>query len=198
MKARERACTVCGTVDVTASKATKCAKCTDNARREVKRQQEKEFIENLGYTQVEFVGMNAHLKPEWRFTHECGSRQTWTFGNIQKRVKADPNTVPCSVCGGIRRARIATTVSAENRKIKNGDTWPDYLAIARRLTAGTYRQHKEEINPQDLRRSHRGYQLDHIMSIAEGYERGLPPEYIARKENLQMLPAFENKSKGRK
>lgn len=198
MKAKERVCVVCGTVDITASKATKCAKCTDSSRRESKRKEEKEFIENIGYTQVEFVGMNAHLKPEWKFTHDCGTRQTWTFNNLVKRVKADPNTIPCSVCGGVRRAKIATAVSAENRKIKNHETWPDYLAVVRRLTAGIYRQYKNEINPMDLRRSHRGYQLDHIMSIAEGYERGLAPEYIARRENLQMLPAAENKSKGRK
>jgi len=198
MKAKERICTVCGTIDITASKATKCAKCTDNARREGKRQEEKEYIEALGYTGVEYVGFNAHLKPEWKFTHECGTRQVWTFNNLVKRVKADPNTVPCSVCGGVRRAKIATAVSAENRRIKNHETWPDYLAVVRRITANVYRQHKDEINPKDLRRSHRGYQLDHIMSIAEGYERGFLPEFVARKENLQMLPASENKSKGRK
>lgn len=196
--AKERICSCCGKSEMTASKAPICAECHNEARRKAKRQEEKEYIEALGYDDVQYVGMSVHLKPEWRFTHECGATQIWVYGNIVKRVKEDPDIVPCSSCGGKRRTKNGTAVSAENRKIKNPEGWPDYKLVTRRLSENTYAQYKSEINPLDLRRGHGAYHLDHIMSIAEGWELGHTPEYMARKENLQMLTSKENLSKGRK
>ena len=57
---------------------------------------------------------------------------------------------------------------------------------------------KEEINPLNLPRGMHSYHLDHIISIADGFEQGLPYKVIAAKENLQMLSAFDNLSKGRR
>jgi hypothetical protein len=195
--AKQRICTTCGAEEFTASRSKVCSDCYNEARRLVKRREEKEYIEALGYTGVQYIGFNIHLKPEWQFSHECGALQVWTFSNLLKRRKEDPDTIPCSACGGNRRTRNGTAVSAENRRIKNPEGWPDYLYVVRRMTEETYLKHKDEINPGNIQRS-RQWHLDHIISIAEGYETGLAPEFIARKENLQILTSFENLSKGRK
>lgn len=63
-------------------------------------------------------------------------------------------------------------------------------------TQRTYDIFKEEINPHDYPRGKCGvpgaWQLDHIMSVREGFERRIPVEIISAKENLQMLPWLEN------
>jgi hypothetical protein len=40
------------------------------------------------------------------------------------------------------------------------------------------------------------YQVDHIISIADGYRRSIPPEEIAELENLQFIPWRDNLMKG--
>ena len=41
------------------------------------------------------------------------------------------------------------------------------------------------------------HQIDHMISIAYGFDNNIPPEHLAHTTNLQMLPACENQSKGR-
>ena len=74
--------------------------------------------------------------------------------------------------------------------------YEDYCQKTRYLSDKTYQLHKDEINPLGLPRGLE-YHLDHIVPIIEGFKRGLPPEAMAVKENLQMLPAKENLSKGK-
>lgn len=76
--------------------------------------------------------------------------------------------------------------------------WEEYSTKARRLTEQTYKKNKHEINPLNLKRGIRTYHLDHKMPIIEGFLQGIPVEVIAAKENLQILPALTNMSKGRK
>lgn len=201
-EARERTCAECGVIDFTASKATVCAKCHTEARRKAKRQEEKEYIESLGYTNVEYVGFSSHLKPQWRFTHECGARQTWVYGNIVKRVKAEPGMMPCSKCGGSRRQAVAMEAYIAKYGISEEELakLTRYTKKVRGMTDTTYKLYEAEINPLKLKRGQGpdDYHLDHILSIYEGFKQGLPPEFIARKENLQMLKSKENLSKGRK
>jgi hypothetical protein len=63
-------------------------------------------------------------------------------------------------------------------------------------TERTYNLFKEEINPQNLPRGKCGvpgaWQLDHITSVREGFEKRIPVEVISAKGNLQMLPWLEN------
>lgn len=67
------------------------------------------------------------------------------------------------------------------------------------LTSKVYEEHKEEINPENHPRTlsgvEGGRQLDHIVSIKEGFEQGIDPELIACKENLQILTWQDNRSK---
>ena len=41
------------------------------------------------------------------------------------------------------------------------------------------------------------HQLDHMISIAYGFDNNIPPEHIAHTHNLQVIPSFSNRSKGR-
>lgn len=43
-----------------------------------------------------------------------------------------------------------------------------------------------------------GFQLDHMMSIKDGFENGIPPEFIGSIVNLQIIPWEENRKKGSK
>ena len=63
-------------------------------------------------------------------------------------------------------------------------------------TNRTYDLHKEEINPQNHPRGKCGvdgaWQLDHKISVRQGFEERIPVETMSAKENLQMLPWLDN------
>jgi hypothetical protein len=67
------------------------------------------------------------------------------------------------------------------------------------LTKKVYDANIDTINPLNYPRTlcgiDGGYQLDHIMSIKEGFTRNIPPEQMATLDNLQMLPWKENRTK---
>jgi len=64
------------------------------------------------------------------------------------------------------------------------------------FTKRSYRDKIDLINPNRYPRGRCGvagaYQLDHVISIKEGFVRGLSAEYIGSAENLQMLPWKQN------
>lgn len=64
------------------------------------------------------------------------------------------------------------------------------------ITANSYRDHYDEINPLGLPRNE--YHLDHIFSRIEGFIQEIPPEIIGHWKNLQMLPEVKNKEKSRR
>lgn len=76
-----------------------------------------------------------------------------------------------------------------------------YKTRVQRLTEQTYARFSNEINPNAFPRTlagvEGGYQLDHIKSTWRGFQEKLPPEEIAKKENLQMLPWLENLKKSK-
>ncbi len=45
------------------------------------------------------------------------------------------------------------------------------------------------------RRSFKGFHLDHIYPISQGFKQGIPPEAIAHIDNLQFMPAKRNLKK---
>lgn len=84
--------------------------------------------------------------------------------------------------------------------IKDVHLWERYRKKVRTLTEAVYKEHKSTINPLNLPRTRgsRGYHLDHRKAIVQCFLDGDPPEFAARLENLQMLQAVLNLSKGRK
>lgn len=94
--------------------------------------------------------------------------------------------------------RSYTQTEEFSRKHSNPNT-PEYKRYAGKvhtLTRKTYKLYKEEINPDDHPRTlcgvEGGYQLDHIITIKFGFENNIPPEVLAEKDNLRMLPWKEN------
>lgn len=75
--------------------------------------------------------------------------------------------------------------------------WEGYRAKTRRLSEQTYRANKATINPLNLKRGTFDYHLDHKFPIIEGFLQGIDPERLAAVDNLQLLPAKVNLSKGR-
>lgn len=150
------------------------------------------------YSDVTFDGRNKWSKPLWSFTHAaCGTHQQWTQGNLAKSFKLRPGVVPCSRCGA--KSRWANGMKAWIEKYGrdyDASEWKQYQRKVRQLSDRVYRKNKAIINPLNLPRGMRTYHLDHKLSIFEGFKQGLEPEVVARVENLQMLPATENISKG--
>lgn len=84
----------------------------------------------------------------------------------------------------------------EKRKNPNTSEFKKYSSRVHTLTRKTYELHKDEINPRNLPRTRcgvdGGYQLDHIVSIKEGFETGISAEELSCKDNLRMLPWKKN------
>lgn len=66
-------------------------------------------------------------------------------------------------------------------------------------TKNTYNEYKNEINPNNLPLGKAGvcgaHHLDHIMSVREAFAYSIPVELISSKENLRVIPWYENNSK---
>ena len=84
----------------------------------------------------------------------------------------------------------------------NTPKYKRYAGKVHRLSQKTYIKYKHEINPNDYIRTlcgvENGYQLDHIIPVREGFERGISPEEMSKKENLRMLPWKENLTRHKK
>ena len=54
------------------------------------------------------------------------------------------------------------------------------------------------INPENLKRGHKKYHLDHVYPILEGWKNKIDPEEISDYRNLKMLKHDENRNKSSK
>jgi hypothetical protein len=128
--------------------------------------------------------------------HSCDTKQTWTFSNLLKQLKTQPE--PCTSCGSKARTKNATAAYVEiygrDYDLKK---FTDYATKVRRMSDKLYHQHKALINPLGLKRGWRTHHLDHIVPIVECFKRGWPAAKAAALDNLQMLTALDNLSKGR-
>lgn len=74
-----------------------------------------------------------------------------------------------------------------------------YSDEVRRLSERSYKTYRGLINPNEHPRTvcgvEGGYQLDHVVSVKEGFERKIPAHVIAHVNNLQMLPWKKNRDK---
>lgn len=109
----------------------------------------------------------------------------------------------CSIsCFAKVMDRSYTQTEEFRNKQRNPNTpeYKKYVNQVHRLSRKIYEEYRQEINPNNHKRGLAGqdgvYHLDHIVSIKYGFDNNIPPEEIAKKENLQMLPWKENISKG--
>ncbi len=201
MKPRLITCMDCGVERLTCSQGIRCCKCQAKWRYTEGRNKIIKQLEDLGH-----VVEHESCTTEWggfgyTFTHlACGTTQTWSLANIKNRLRNCPDVAPCSKCGGQTRMIAARKGYKEKYGIDESriGEWNTYRRVTRSLTAKTYRENESEINPGALQRGMKTYHLDHIVPIIFGFLNNIPPAEIARKENLQLLPAKENLSKARK
>jgi transposase len=96
----------------------------------------------------------------------------------------------------VDRSYMKTEEYSKTLRNPNTPEYKKYAGKVHRLTRYTYEKYKGEINPNNYSRTicgvKNGYQLDHIIPIKFGYENDIPPEVLAEKSNLRMLPWKEN------
>jgi len=94
-------------------------------------------------------------------------------------------------------------------KIERGLIIPDeflsdykiYFKKVKKITETTYKKYKNIINPYNYERvvnGKKGFQLDHIYSIFEGFLNKVEPEIMGHIENLQMIKWEDNRFKSKK
>lgn len=82
---------------------------------------------------------------------------------------------------------------------RNDPIYSNFRKYRNRIAVRTrkvYEQFKHEINPMNLLLGKCGidgaYQIDHIISVRQGFDQGISVEMISAKENLQILPWLDN------
>ena len=88
----------------------------------------------------------------------------------------------------------------KNTRINNGtqisdektDNFNYYKRLTINRTLTIYRNNKQIINPNDLKRSKKGYHIDHKFSIKQGFLNNLPIEIITHPCNLHLIDYKEN------
>jgi len=198
-KRLELTCVDCGLKRFSFGRHERCNPCATLKKYKTLRD-EREALLNTMYIGVSRSEPTHYGKTAWTFTHvECGTTQTWSDSNLTKQLDLRPNSTPCKKCGAKERTDIARAAFVAKYGLDPAriDEWEIYLKTTRRLTEKNYHLHKATINPLNLDRGMDTYHLDHKFPIIEGFLQGHPPEFIARPENLQMLTATANLSKGR-
>lgn len=120
-----------------------------------------------------------------RKIHRCKPCNSKYVGSVNLGMKVPGN---CLRCGPLHP-----------RWNPNKKEFKTYSGKVHWLTSKNYKEHEDLINPLNLPRTlcgvEGGYQLDHKISILEGFMEYYKPEWIARVENLQMLSWEENLNK---
>ena len=103
----------------------------------------------------------------------------------------------CSHSCQQKTANVAAK-GAGSRKMRNPNMpeYKKYAGAVHRATREIYKEHIDIINPNRYPRPlcgvKDGWQLDHIKSIKECFEAGIPPSEAAAVSNLRMLPWKDN------
>jgi len=84
------------------------------------------------------------------------------------------------------RKKFPMTLHGRNRK--------EYTAAARYLTNIIYIQHRNQVDPKNLRSF--DFVLDHVYSIFDGFINNVPLDIITHQSNLQIINRKSNSSKG--
>ncbi len=72
-----------------------------------------------------------------------------------------------------------------------------YVDEVYKVTYKSLMKYSSEIKNLELRGRSEGYDLDHIFSIFEGFDKQIDPEIIGHWKNLRIVESSENRSKGK-
>ena len=217
----QRSCPKCGKVLYYSSKRN-LQRAVDNDRpcntcRVVSEEQKKKISKTLNGRKHDKPYQKHNLpKQYFRECPDCGDLigyvRKWNYDVAMK------NGSVCITCSNYRYKKTWPDVITDDhiktmRARKAGfNSWDEYVekyphkkqyqSEVRRLT---YQQPLNELANFELWVSSKGlcgiegaYQLDHIVSIDEGYATGISPEQIADISNLQIIPWEENRAKSNK
>jgi len=163
-----------------------------------------EYYSNFGFTKTGYIRISVQQLPKnaiVKINCACDVCQQQFVRQYEKIVHK-----PKHLCRSCNRKEIYNnmdkTLLNKYRKTMIGEKNPNWKPTTQqfkryqkqvyKLTEKTYNKYKSILNPLDLKRTlcgiDGGYQLDHIVSIKEGFEKNIPPEKMANLENLQLLP----------
>ena len=189
------------------SRNSKCKSCQNQETRELRKTQ-KENGETWG-------GIRNRLKEQnmernfHRNCPDCNNEMSYTsIGTLNTAIQQ--NTI-CNSCSAYKYNKTFKDIISEEhilqmRATKAGfSTWEEYKEkypekemYKREVWRHTYRNDLTVL-PNNDKRGRCGvdgaYQLDHIISINEGWEKNIPAEEIGSMDNLQILTWEENRKK---
>lgn len=135
-------------------------------------------------------------------------------GNTFETYKSDNGNRTCSVkCKNLNRDTINSKISKSNKvawsnpsesriegciKRRRGDLreYRNYANKVHRLSEKVYQANIDILNPKRYTRGRAGvdgaYQLDHILTIKDGFRLNKSPEFMSRLENLRLLTWRQN------
>lgn len=97
---------------------------------------------------------------------------------------------------GLKKKESLEILARDSEVYSNFKKYRNRVAVR---TRKTYEQFKDEINPDNLPLGKCGidgaHQIDHIITVRQGFEAGTLIETISAKENLQIMPWLENLQK---
>lgn len=199
---RDRVCIVCNKITYhTGSKSEVCSDCYHKEKWKEKRAEENLFLASLGYTEIEEAPKSAHGKTCWTFIHPaCGTKQTWVFANLQKCcISIPPGIIPCSSCGGKRRAAKALEGFLKTHaRTYDTEVFDDYRRKVHLHSEKVYRENQDILNPLGIKRSINGHHLDHKIPIVLCFREYIPIEVAGSLPNLELLTAPDNLTKCQK
>jgi hypothetical protein len=109
----------------------------------------------------------------------------WKTTHLTKRQIRDKYNI-----GSKALNRFLKINNVENRdKVQINPEFIAYQKLVRSLTQVVVRQYKLKATP--------GYEWDHKFSVYAGFHQNIHPAIIASRENLELIPAANNRSNGR-
>jgi len=128
-----------------------------------------------------------------------GKTQIYSKETIEKMRQAKENYIPWNAGLNLKElGYVAWNKLPDNEKTK----YKEYRYLVDKLSEINYVKHYDMINPEHKPRTKcgvdGGYQLDHIYPVYEGYINNIPPEEVAKVENLRVIPWEENQRKKHK
>jgi hypothetical protein len=172
-----------------------CKKCTSIQRyHDIRKERIDELAEKFYFISdidPETINNNIHVEVK---NKTCGHAFKAKYGNLLNR------DVNCPVCNTERKRERFQNMNEKRHEetyhLKNG--FDAYKQKVYKLTRESYRKHKKKINPHNYTRvlsGGDGYHLDHIISVRNSFDLGVPPEACADYRNLRMVKWKDNNKK---
>lgn len=186
-------CITCGKERNPCSRKGRCITCITLARQKTQYAKEIAYLQENGYEIISGPLRNKLGKAVYCLIRKsCHHEYTAVFHNIRKQILIH-GVSPCSKCGAEKRM-LACMAGFMQKHGRNYDlsVYQDYRSRVYAESEKSYRANKHLINPNNLRRGHTDWHLDHIVPVIQCFKHGVPVEKASSAINLQMLPYGEN------